>query len=244
MNLNIDSNQLNFLCKYTTGSNLYGTNIINSDIDLFGVYIDKINNIGSFITLIIKDYKNESIDEKFYELRNFISLIKNGDFYKLESLFLDKHIFSIYNKWYLIQDNKYLFLDSKAIFKWGITYCEQELKWANNPERFNNEISPQIQERFNKYGFDPACYGHAIMAAYKITYFFNTNYYLTKPPIYIIDLIKNIKMNPQKFNKKYLNELTLEFIIKMKESFSKRKNDYSFNKEKVMDLLNIFYLPS
>lgn len=241
-----DTSNLRFLCKYKSGSYLYGTNTENSDIDWCGVYLDNKLNIQNYSTLITCDDKTKSMDEKFCELKTWAEDVINGDFFKLEPLLINNDKLVINSKeWQDIKKLPYFFINSEGIFKWVINYCYKESFWANSKVNINNQLRDQrILDRFNAIGFDNAAFGHAILTATRATWFFTEGTFYTDVSDKDKDfqsLILKIKQSPLDFKLEELNNLLAESINNLRKAFSNRIVDLKPNLIKVNDIIQYYY---
>lgn len=122
-----------------SGSIAYGTNDENSDIDIRGVFLDSLENI--VLNQRVEQIKLENSDTVFFELSNFLSLVKDQKPNALEFLWTDKKdIISIddFGKYLISQRD--LLLSKRAIFSY-CGYAHSELsrikghnKWINKPQ--------------------------------------------------------------------------------------------------------------
>ena len=66
--------------KVVVGSNMYGTNTENSDIDYLYIYATSENELNSFVKVHHQlQYKEDGIDYNFVSLHNFLNNCINGD---------------------------------------------------------------------------------------------------------------------------------------------------------------------
>lgn len=115
------------LSQIITGSNLYGTNRPDSDIDYTGVFMPSrrdlitLQNCPTEYTENVKlstSARNTvgDIDCKFYSIKSFLRLVTEGQPGTLEMLFAPpSHLVQTSKEWKIIQDNQDLFISQKGI---------------------------------------------------------------------------------------------------------------------------------
>src|ERR1700744_6582982 len=95
--------ELDLLVKMEFGSQVYGTNLPNSDTDIKGVYIPEPKHILLATTKDAINYntkqgsltKNQpnDLDEEYYSLQKYLKLLCEGQTVALDMLFVpEKHI--------------------------------------------------------------------------------------------------------------------------------------------------------
>ena len=106
--------------KSLTGSMLYGTNTINSDVDEIELYIEDLNFYFGCKSLIssrvnrVNHIANDELDIKYYELIKFAGMLKNGNPNIVDFLYNDNWQ-KVTDSWISIQNHRKLFLSKKII---------------------------------------------------------------------------------------------------------------------------------
>lgn len=115
------------ICQIVTGSNLYGTNRPDSDIDYTGIFLPSsadllgMQNCPTEYTENVKKGSGPrntagDVDCKFFGLKQFFKLAAEGQPGQLEMLFApDSHTVVTSPEWELIKKEKGLFLSKKGI---------------------------------------------------------------------------------------------------------------------------------
>jgi len=157
----------NKILEIKTGSNLYGLETPESDVDYGGVFVEPIEFVlpttrqilSPFyrheslneIDLSIKDKKDngrnskDAIDRKFYSLKKFVKLAAENNPNIIEMLFVNPENIIYCNKWgKLLLDNRNLFLHEGLVERFIGYAISQEKKMyvkSNNYEAFKKFIT-------------------------------------------------------------------------------------------------------
>lgn len=145
-------------CLYSciSGSNAYGMNTPESDLDVRGVVCPPSEYF--FGLLNFEQVENQSKDICYYSLRKFISLAYKNNVHALEMLFLDpQHINIVNYPFNLILDKRDLFLSKLLGYSFG-GYAYQQLMMLNTKKK--NQTGRQ--RLVEKYGYDTKAFAHSI----------------------------------------------------------------------------------
>jgi uncharacterized protein len=123
------------LFKAIVGSQAYGTNTTNSDIDYKGVYAQSVDELIGF------GYKEQfevSKDECYYEVRRFLQLLESANPTMLELLYIPKScILEKHTAFDLILENRNNFLTKKCLNSFA-GYAFAQIKKAKGLDKKMN----------------------------------------------------------------------------------------------------------
>lgn len=119
------------ISEFITGSNLYGTNTPDSDVDTRGVFIPTIEYFLGFAQQT-KGYSDKIDDTEYHELRHFFKLALKCNPNIIEYFFIPpEKMLKSSKEWEIILENKDLFLSNKA--KYTFTgYAFSQMKRIKN----------------------------------------------------------------------------------------------------------------
>lgn len=123
---------MKIIYKAIVGSQAYGTNTKNSDVDYKGVYAQSVDDLIGF------NYKEQievSKDECYYEVRRFLQLLQSANPTMLELLYMpDDCIIEKHPAFELIIENKHQFLTKKCLHSFG-GYAVAQIKKAKGLDK-------------------------------------------------------------------------------------------------------------
>lgn len=123
---------MKIIYKAIVGSQAYGTNTKNSDIDYKGVYAQSVEELIGF------NYKEQievSKDECYYEVRRFLQLLQSANPTMLELLYMpDDCVIEKHPAFELIIENKHHFLTKKCLHSFG-GYAIAQIKKAKGLDK-------------------------------------------------------------------------------------------------------------
>ncbi len=230
------------------GSHLYGLNTINSDLDYRYIFLN--TDISEIIGLNRHEHQTGQVenqvikdinDSSGWEIRRALNLLKKGNTQILELLFNDNWL-EITKEWRIVQENKYKLLDSEQIYKSLKGYIFSERKLANG-ER-TGKLGGQRKENIDKYGYSPKNFVQLIRLCWAGSIFFSQDWFHASVfEKTFADQLIDIKLNPQKWNKKDLNDICNNQENTLNKSFDNRKNNYKFDDKIANNLILEIYLP-
>ncbi|MFY7911646.1 MAG: DNA polymerase beta superfamily protein [Emticicia sp.] len=123
---------MKIIYKAIVGSQAYGTNTQNSDVDFKGVYAQLVDDLIGF------NYKEQievSKDECYYEVRRFLQLLQSANPTMLELLYIpDDCVIEKHPAFELIIENKHRFLTKKCLHSFG-GYAVAQIKKAKGLDK-------------------------------------------------------------------------------------------------------------
>jgi len=230
---------MNFLCKCLGGSNMYGLNSPESDVDWRGVYLntDLSRIIGldtdRFDTI---DRKGE-VDEVYYELRHFLRLLRKTNSTVMELLFNEKWM-EVSPEWNLISENREKLIDSERFF---VSLTGGDGKAQREQGYIGNEIRLMMGERtgllgskrknnLDTYGYSYKNACQALRLIYSAVTFYTKGYFetdFTQNPHF--ELVKDIKFNPVNYTPEQARELVEEARRELFSIYDQRKISFKFD---------------
>lgn len=235
---------MKIICEIIAGSRLYGLETPESDKDLRGVFL---NTSPNSILGLDRDelIKKESIDSLHFELRHFLRSLKKTNTQMIELLFADESDFLLLEPEFAeIQNNKFKLIDSNLFFKSLLGYIFNEKRLANG-ERVG-KLGGKRKNNLEKYGFSPKNFSHLFRLAHCGSLFFETGFYpvnLKKHDPEFRDFIFEVKTQPEKFNKDELNDLAQKSEDRLKKSFDRKKQTFTFDYKLANEFCYKFYMP-
>jgi len=126
-----------------TGSNLYGTNTEESDIDVRGVFIPSKEYFYGFLNVIhLKDYEDRENDKVYYDICSFMKMLLANNPMILEFLFIPEKLWKVQSKMWIEIVSARDSIVSKLCVNTFIGYANEQLKrinrhrgWLLNPPK-------------------------------------------------------------------------------------------------------------
>lgn len=235
------------LCEILGGSHLYGLNTPASDIDRRGVFInDTVSDIVG-LTRYECDVKVINGDDRaFYELRHFFNMLRAGNSQMIELLYCQKFVsLNPMFKEYVL-DERTRFMDTEKVFRCLCGYMQSERKLANGERK--GKIAGKRYEAVLKHGFSPKNFVQLIrLATCGIRYFltgeFPTHFADDPQTSMLVPMLLSIKTEPEKHDKKTLNDIVDDLEKQMKFCFDNRTFTHKFDAVYANEVLLRFYFP-
>jgi predicted nucleotidyltransferase len=149
MNLELLKKSRQIIFEIITGSNAYGTNTPESDLDIRGIFRQPLEARMSLDPLI-NQVSDKGQDITYYELKKYFELASDCNPNIIEMLYPPKetllYVHPIMQK---VLDNRHLFISKKAKHTFAgyamaqIKRCRGQNKWINNPKP---ERAPQRED--------------------------------------------------------------------------------------------------
>jgi predicted nucleotidyltransferase len=242
---------MKIICKQLGGSHAYGTNVVDSDMDYRGVFLnDSINEIIGLdrfdhkITKIPRYwYSVKGSDYQYFELRQFLRHLRKANTTSLEILFNNTSIEKT-DEWNFILQHRNLLLDTKSTFKCLMGYIGGEKKLFSGQR--TGDVGSKRKTAIEKYGYSSKNYIHAIRLCWAGSVFFDTGIF----PVRIADFddalameLIDVRQNPQKYRKDRLSRNIDMMETALKMSYDNRKVNFQFNHGVANELCMQLYMP-
>ena len=132
------------LFKAMVGSQAQGTATPQSDIDIKGVYIQKIEDL---ITFDYEEYVEVSKDESYYEIRRFVELLLSANPNAIEILFSpDDCVLETTPEFKILQEYKNIFLTKKCYGTFA-GYANMQIKKATGLDKKMNWETQRVERK-------------------------------------------------------------------------------------------------
>lgn len=226
------------ICSLVGGSNLYGLNTPESDIDYRGVFISRdtrylsgLKKIDSIVT--------EKPDSTFYEIVRFFELLRKTNTQALEILFAPDEAF-VYMGYAmeLIRSCKYSLFDSNTLKNSLRGYVFSEIRLATGQR--SGQLGSKRKEAVNKYGFSPKNFTQILRLCELGKNFFKTGEFIVRVKDYdvsLYNLLMEIKTQPQNFTCNQLESMVNSSFEELTKVMDESSISYKFDENLAADLI-------
>ncbi len=236
------------ILKFLGGSHSYSLNGPTSDKDVRGIFI---HTEPKYILGLNrwdhqgKSPENGGLDEMFFELRNFCSLLKKGNTQCYEILFLEPEQIDVKTPEFdLISQNREIFLDSDKLYRCLKGYIQSERNLAVGLR--TGKLGGKRYEQVLKLGFSPKNFVNAFRLMTCGIEFFESGIFpvnIRKFNHIYADFLMDIKNSPENYNKKDLYHHTVVLEEQLNKAFEEKNKTYNFNEDRVNHLIYTLYKP-
>jgi len=233
---------MKLLCKYYGGSHSYGLNTASSDLDERYLFIhEESSKIFGLERHDHQQKQNDTEDSFGWELRHFLSLLRNGNTMCLEMLYNEKWLF-ITDEFKNIQHYRNNLIDSHKLYKCLRGYCFSERKLVLG-ER-TGLLGSKRKLALDKYGYSYKNLVQFLRLCLCGKVFFQTGIF----PVNIIPhdatgLLFSIKTNPDMCDKSKAVALMDEYENQLNESYNSIKVVYKYDVDIVDKICYDLYMP-
>lgn len=236
------------LCEMFGGSQAYGLNTPESDIDIRYVFLN--SEVSQILGLSRYNHqdgiKNEDNDLFGFELRHYFNLLKRGNTQTYELLW-NKNWISETKEWDEILGNKNEFIDLNKAYASMKGYAFSERKLINGEK--TGQLGGARQIKLKQYGYSPKNAVNALRLLWACKFLLETGIYPVNIKEYddnIWLLLIGIKTCPENYTKEFVNQTIDMFEKELDETYKKYENktkNTKFNEKLANELLLKFYLP-
>jgi len=224
------------------GSNLYGLNTPESDIDYRSIFIAKHKrHIAGFDT-INSIVQNGEVDFAGYELGRFLQLLRKSNTQVLEILYATNSSFNYFHKDFkLLQENRERLIDTKVLESSLQGYVHSELNLATGKR--SGRLGGKRKNAVEEFGFSPKNFVQILRLCNVGIVFFNTGEYMVKVKDFdekLHDELMDIKINPQGYTKDHLEKRADEEFAKLNKAIDSSKIKFEFDIDLACDILMHF----
>lgn len=221
---------MKIIAEIIGGSHLYGLSTPESDVDKRGVFLN--TEPGKILGLERFEVINQrSEDTLYFELVHYLRGLRKTNTQMMELLFAQPKSFTILTEEFnYIRSNKYKLIDSNLFYKSLCGYIQNEKRLANG-ERTGN-LGSKRKNAVELYGFSPKNFSHLLRLAYCGKTFFQTNHYpanICQESPEFGQFLFDIKTDPQKFDKKILEDVSNNALKELQIAFKQRNNNFEFD---------------
>lgn len=218
------------LLQVKTGSTLYGTTTISSDIDVGIVYLEEPSQIFGIEPIpSIPQKQIYDIDLRGHYLKDFIKLCLNGNPNVLEWLYSKPdYIDADFSA--LIRDNRFHLLQKQKLVDAHLGFAKSQVIRMTKHE---NEMGAKRRELVTKYGYDVKFAGHALRLIFQLKElleFGSLHFPLEESKRQILLDIKQGQVSLDKFNSLYEKEIANIDICIERSIISNNTDLYIINK--------------
>ena len=231
------------LVEVIGGSNAFGLNTAESDMDYRGVFAN--TDPAKILGLEKLDHvqKQETDDVVYYEVRKYFELLKNGNTGAIEILFTENPIKDT-DFFAEVRANRIKFIDTDKMFRCLLGYMQSERRLANG-ER-TGVLGGKRKLQLEKYGFSPKNFVQLFRLAYCGEVLFQKGYFpvnIKNDNVEFWKWLMDVKTQPQNHTKEELNRGVDEWELRLKRAYDTRQVNYSFDLDLANELLRQVYLP-
>lgn len=239
---------MKFLTKYIGGSQIYGLNTPESDVDWRGVYLNtepskilRFDIDESYVRT--GDEENGQDDEVYYELWRYFDLLRKTNTQVVESLYIPKDQFEVLDpRMAIILDSPEDFINSDKLVRSTKGYAQGEYRLAMG-ER-TGRLGGKRKEQLDRFGFSPKNVCQMIRLSRGLEYFQDTGVYPLNFKSHMPLVWKTayeIKTQPEKFSKEEINDICLQCLEEIDKV--EDKLGWTFKQDKAVDILKDIYKP-
>ena len=240
----MDLDNKKILCLTRGGSHAYGLSTPTSDVDMRGVFV---NTDAAHLVGLKRDEilvtQNSAEDKVMTELRHAIKLMYQANTQMVELLYT-KDYEKIDPMWLTVIAFRDELVDTKRLFTCLTGYMQGELRLANG-ER-TGKLGGKRKEAIDKYGFSPKNFVQLLRLAWAGKTYFRTGLFPVNIALHdsnFCEQLLDIKTNPHKYSKTYLNLQASNAQQALIEAYDSREVDRTFNEECANNLCLSIYRP-
>lgn len=228
------------IVKHIAGSNLYGLQTPESDLDERGIYA---NLSKPVLYGFEKDdsvvRQSDSEDMALFELRRWFQLLRKTNTNSIETLFCPRGYQTETTKVFkTIQTNRNSFIDSEQLLKSLTGYMHGEFRLMTG-ER-TGKLGGKRKETLLKYGYSFKNLVHMKRLVYCAETFYSSGHFpTTLNGTELFSELMDIKLNPEKLNLKSATKIGEDCIQKLSEI--KDTIGSEFNVDLACDILDLVY---
>jgi hypothetical protein len=209
---------MKFLMKYVGGSQLYGLNTPESDVDWRGVYLntdpEKILRFTVDESISTTGGDDGKDDEVYFELWRYFDILRKTNTQAVESLFVSRDKFTVLDPIMdQIIDNPSQFINSAKLVAStkGYSYGEYRLAMGERTGRLGGSRKAQL----DKYGFSPKNVCQMIRLSRGLQFFQDTGVFpldLKDHLPEVWELAYEVKTQPSNFTVDQIDKICLECL--------------------------------
>jgi predicted nucleotidyltransferase len=242
----MNTDNIKILCSTLGGSHAYGLQTPTSDIDKRGVFAN--TDLSSIIGInsgrsAHRVSQNDDEDTAYWEIREFLRLLRQGNTQAVELAFTDKWE-KIDPSFVTLKFNRSRLIDSQKLITVLKGYSLSELRLANG-ER-TGKLGGKRKEAIEKYGFSPKNFVQLFRLLWAGRKFYESGIFPVCVPEWDQDFanwLMDVKTNPQDFHKEALNMKAKILEQELEEAYAQNTIGYKFDERAANELCKEIYLP-
>lgn len=228
------------ICQIVAGSRLYGLDTTESDVDTRGVFLstDHADILGLSRDKVVKSERDDTL---LIEFRHYLGHLQRTNTSAIELLFAEG--FEVLEEEFrIVRESRYRLIDSERLFSSLMGYIQGERRLANGDR--TGELGSKRKAQIDRYGFSPKNFSHLLRLAHCGEAFFRTSVYpvcVKGDPVR--EVLFSVKTEPLRYTKEQLNLMSDAAIVRLKESYEGRKENFKFDAVLANRLCLEFYMP-
>jgi hypothetical protein len=227
------------LASLVAGSNLYGLNTEDSDVDERGLFLATDKKYITGFDTVESIVQTGDVDSTYYELVRYLKLLRKSNTQVLEIVFAPDtsllHTTPIFEE---IRKNKYNLIDTHILKASLKGYVFSEIRLATG-ER-SGQLGGKRKAAVEKYGFSFKNFVQILRLCKVGQVFFTSGEYMVKVKDFdsdYHDMLMEIKTKPENFTKDGLSIIVDEEFKKLEKIMDDSKIVYNFDVELAADLV-------
>jgi predicted nucleotidyltransferase len=236
--------KIDLVCQMIGGSQSYGLNTPESDLDQRGIYLnmDRAHVIG------LRKHEHQQkqgngVDEVFTEFRNALKLLQAGNTQMIELLFNENWVY-IGPEWKLVIENRRRLISSGKLFSCLRGYGQNELKLALGLR--TGALGGKRKGAIERWGYSPKNVVQLIRLYWAGSVYFQKGVFPVRVADFNSDLAEQlfqIKTRPEIFSKDRIEPLAKMWEENLVKSYECRSVDTEFNEEVANNICLKVYAP-
>ena len=238
---------MKFLVKYVGGSQLYGLDTPESDVDYRGVYMHE--DPAKILRFAVEDNlchtQEKGDDYAYYELHRYFQLLRKTNTQSVEALFIreDYPLEHTSSQFEAMKEKRFELLDSRQLLNSTKGYVMSETRLALGERA--GRMGGKRREKLDQFGFSPKNVAQIVRIVAACEHFMKERWYplnLKKEGLLKDhELSYEVKNHPENFS--------LDDVKKVCSDCEKRiqkvedKQNLQFNEKVAVEFMRRFYLP-
>jgi len=230
------------ICQLVGGSNLYGLNTPESDIDYRGLFVAADKKYTTGFTKIESIVRTGDVDATFYEITHFLKLLRKSNTQVMEILFAPDGAFTYKDEMFdVFRDEKYRLVDSNYLRHSLRGYVHSELRLATGERR--GRLGGARKAAVDKYGFSPKNFVQILRLCKVGIEFFRDGGYMVNVEEFDSDyykLLMDIKTRPEGYTKDMLKTMVDTKYEELNEIMDNSTIKYEFDIDLATEIVEFY----
>ena len=219
------------ICQLVGGSNLYGLNTPESDVDYRGIFVATDKKYTTGFEKIESIVRDGDVDATFYEIGHFLRLLRKSNTQVMEILFAPDGAFTYKDPDFdEIRKRKYTLINSDHLKNSLKGYIHSEMRLATGERR--GRLGGARKATVDKYGFSPKNFVQILRLCKVGIEFFKNGEYMVNVKEFDPDYHKflmDIKTKPENFTRDALEHMVDLKFKELVEVMDKSDVKYNFD---------------
>lgn len=227
------------ICSLVGGSNLYGLNTPESDIDYRGLFVAQEKKYLAGLDKIESIVQTGDTDSTYYEIGRYLQLLRKSNTQVLEILFAPDNAFIYKNPIFdELRENRYNLFDTNVLKNSLKGYVYSEIRLATG-ER-SGQLGGKRKKAVENYGFSPKNFTQILRLCKVGIEFFNSGQYIVNIKEFdseYWETLMNIKTRPSFYTCEFLKTMVEIEFEKLTKAMDKSKIRFKFNADIAADII-------